>query len=412
MDKMDCALQMEYKMSTQSSISEQPREKNRGANLWTTGMALFSMFFGAGNLIFSLIVGVSAVTQTSKAVLGLGLSAVLFPLLGLVAMLLYRGDLRAFLARLGVVPAAILLFILYVSQGPLACLPRLVTLMHASVHSFFPSISLAMFSVLICGVIFLLAARPSRMVQLLGVVLTPILLLTMAILVIAGIVKGSPLLPSEAGGAFHFMEGLKGGYQTMDLTAALLFATVVIPHLLQGSESLSDKERSSLLRRKMIGASSVAAALLMLTYIGLCFLASRHAAMLQDLAPEQMLYAVATRVLGSGGAWIAAGTVFLACLTTAISLSAIFSEYLHKEFLRNKGGSIFPLVITLGVTAVMSNLGFSGLMKLIGPAMQILYPSLIVLCLTNIGYSLYSLKPLKLPVYAALGVGIAGFCLV
>ncbi len=400
-------------MSTQSELlSDQPRERKRGANLWTTGMALFSMFFGAGNLIFPLIVGARAGTNTSSAVLGLGLSAVLFPLLGLVAMLLYRGDLRAFLVRLGVVPAAILMFILYVSQGPLASLPRLVTLMHASVNYFFPSISLAMFSALICGVIFLLAARRSRMVQLLGVVLTPILLITMALLVIVGIFKGSPLLPADAGGSFHFMEGLKGGYQTMDLTAALLFATIVIPYLLQGSDSLSDKERSTLLRRKMIGASSVAAALLMLTYIGLCFLASRHAEMLQDLPPELMLHAIATRVLGSSGAWVAAGAVFLACLTTAISLSAVFAEYMQKEFFRNKTGPILPLAITLGVTAVMSNLGFSGLMKLIGPAMQILYPSLIVLCLTNIGFCLYRVKPLKLPVYAALGVGIIGFCVV
>ncbi len=400
-------------MSTQSSLlSEQPEEKKRGANFWTTGMALFSMFFGAGNLIFPLIVGVRSGTETSCAVLGLGLSAVLFPLLGLVAMLLYGGDLRAFLARLGAVPAMILLFVLYVSQGPLASMPRLVTLMHASIQSFFPSVSIALFSALVCGVIFLLAVRPNRMVHLLGVVLTPILLATMAVLVIVGMIKGSPLLPAEAGGAFHFTEGLKGGYQTMDLIAALLFATIVIPHLLQGSESLPKEEKRALLRKNMLGASAVAAGLLMLSYIGLCFLASRHAAMLQNLPPEQMLHAIATRVLGSAGAWIAAAAVFFACLTTAISLAAVFAEYLKKELFRDKIGFTLPLVITLAVTAVMSNLGFSGLMKLIGPAMQILYPSLIVLCLTNIGYSLYSVKPVKLPVYAALGVGIAGFCLV
>lgn len=399
-------------MSTQSNllIDEPPKKRSR-ANFWTTGMALFSMFFGAGNLVFPLIVGSNAGTETASAVFGIGLSAVLFPLLGLVAMLLYRGDLRAFLARLGPIPAFLLLFALQLAQGPLAVLPRLVTLMHASVSSFFPGFTLPLFSVLISAVIFLLAFRPSRMIHILGTLLTPLLLLTMAALILFGIINGSALVASQEGAAAHFIAGLKGGYQTTDLIAALLFATIIIPHLLRGTESLPEKEQSSLLRKNMIGSSIVAASLLMITYIGLCFLASRHADLLSGLPPEQMLHKIATHVLGSGGAWISASVVFLACLTTAISLTSIFATYLQKELLQSKMGSLAPLAITVAATALMSNLGFGGLMKLIGPAMEILYPSLIVLCLTNIGHCLYSVKPIKLPVYAALGVGIVGFCL-
>jgi len=399
-------------MSTQSSlISEQTNLDTRGANFWTTGMALFSMFFGAGNLIFPLLVGSHAGTDTSQAVLGIGLSAVLFPLLGLVAMLLYRGDLRLFLTRLGPIPACILLFVLHVAQGPLAALPRLVTLMHASVEPFVPMLNLPLFSVLICAAVFLFTAWPNRLIPILGSLLTPILLLTMAILVGVGLLKGSPLETSTEGPLFHFMAGLKGGYQTTDLTAALLFATIVIPYLLKGTEMLPEEKKGALLRRNMIGASIVAASLLMITYIGLCFLASRHAELLSGLPPERMLNAIATQVLGAAGAWISAIVVFLACLTTAISLTSIFANYLREEFLKNKTGPFIPLAITVVTTALMSNLGFTGLMKLIGPAMEILYPSLIVLCLANIGYSLYSLKPIKLPVYVVLGASIAGFCL-
>lgn len=394
-------------MSTQL-IDDLP--KRQGANFWTTGMALFSMFFGAGNLIFPLIVGVQAGNKTVHAVFGIGLSAVLFPLLGLVAMLFYRGDLRAFLSRLGPIPAFLLLFVLQLAQGPLAILPRLVTLMHGSVHSFFPEVPLSIFSVFICAVIFFLAFRPSRIVQILGALLTPILLITMAVLILFGILHGSPILPTNESGFTHFLAGLKGGYQTTDLIAALLFATIIIPHLLGGTENLPEKEQSSLLRRNMLGSSIVAATLLMITYIGLCLLASRHAELLSTLPPEQMLHAIAISVLGSTGAWIAASVVFLACLTTALSLTSIFSTYLQTELLRNKAGAVIPLALTAAATALMSNLGFSGLMKLIGPSMEILYPSLIVLCLTNIGYCLYSVKPVKLPVCAALGLGIAGFC--
>lgn len=396
-------------MSTQTNAH--PRPKRQGANFWTTGMALFSMFFGAGNLIFPLIVGANAGTETANAVLGIGLSAVLFPLLGLVAMLLYRGDLRAFLSRLGPIPAWLLLFVLSLSQGPLAVLPRLVTLMHGSVQSFFPTLPLSFFSIAICALVFLLAIRPNRLVQILGAVLTPLLLATMAALIAVGIFNGSPILPAESTGFSHFLAGLKGGYQTTDLIAALLFATIVIPHLLRGTESLPPKQQSALLRKNMLGSSLIAAALLMLTYVGLCVLASRHATLLAPLPPEQMLHAIASTALGAPGAWISAIVVFLACLTTALSLTTIFANYLHTELLRSKTRPAIPLLITAAATALMSNFGFSGLMQLIGPAMEILYPSLIVLCLTNIGYCLYSVKPVKLPVYAALGLGIAGFCL-
>src|SRR3982751_6596397 len=86
---------------------------------WTTGLALFSMFFGAGNLIFPLLVGVQAGSHHTAAGVGLGISAVLFPLLGLFAMMRYGGDLRAFLARLGRWPAFAVMALLYMTQGPL-----------------------------------------------------------------------------------------------------------------------------------------------------------------------------------------------------------------------------------------------------------------------------------------------------
>ena len=70
------------------------------ASILATGLALFSMFFGAGNIVFPLIIGRSAGSEALSAIGGLGLSAVLFPFLGLIAMMLYQGNLKDFLARL------------------------------------------------------------------------------------------------------------------------------------------------------------------------------------------------------------------------------------------------------------------------------------------------------------------------
>src|SRR4029079_5716397 len=99
-----------------------------------------------------------------------------FPFLGLIAMMLYGGNIKVFLGRLGVWPALAMLFALQMSQGPLGSIPRLVPLMHASINSYLPALSLGVFSVVICVIVFLLAVRPQKIIRLLGFILTPLLL--------------------------------------------------------------------------------------------------------------------------------------------------------------------------------------------------------------------------------------------
>lgn len=385
-------------MSINVAIEEKPRK--RGA-IFFAGMALFSMFFGAGNLVFPLKIGQTCGTQIGSALLGLMISAVAFPFLGLISMMLFKGNLHHFLARLGKRPAFWLLLLLQIVQGPL-CISRLFTLMHASVHPFFSSVSLFSFSLFIGGVVFLLTYRPQKIVDLLGNALTPILLASLAALVFAGM-KNPPAAPEAAAGApFHFLQGLKGGYLTMDLISSLLFATMILPHLAQGEAS----ERA--VRKKMIGTSFVAAFLLMLTYAGLCWLSVHYSGQLKEtVAPENLLRALALQVLGPWGAFISAVAVFFACLTTAISLASISSAYFCKDILKERTSSAMALILTLAVTIAFANLGFEKIIHLIAFVLDLLYPALIVLCLLNIAYCRYSVKPVKIPVFGTLGLSLA-----
>lgn len=384
-------------------------EEPRKVSILTTGLALFSMFFGAGNLIFPLIVGREAGNETPFALLGMGLSAVIFPFLGLIAMMYYGGNLTKFLARLGKWPAFALMLVLYLSQGPLGCSPRLVTLMHASIAAYFPSLSLFVFSILICAVVFLMTYRPHKIVDLLGAILTPLLLFTLALLVIVGAYHAPATLQVSEGAGYHFMQGLKGGYQTLDLIAALLFATVVMPHLSKGVDQ-SDPERANrLIRKRIVGASLIAGGLLMASYVGLCWLAAHHGWTLPaETAPVDLIHVIAVKILGPVGGVVSTLTVFFACLTTAISLSAVFGEYFYSEFMRKKGNPLTGLIIGLVVTAAMANLGFTGIMKILSPMLEILYPGLIVLCLLNIAFNVYKVRPIKAPVFGVLLVASLG----
>lgn len=386
------------------SIESIPSENAQRQSVFATGLALFSMFFGAGNLVFPLVIGKSAGSENVSALTGLGISAVVFPFLGLMAMMMYGGCLKSFLSRLGKGPAFIMMFLLFMSQGPVGSMPRLITLMHASIKPYFPSVSLSLFSVCMAIVIFLMTIRPQRIVQLIGVFLAPFLLGTLALLVGVGLFQSEAPLSVPEGALHHFCSGFKGGYQTLDLSAALLFVSVIMPYLSKGVGTGKD------VKMRMFKASLVAAALLMLCYTGLAWLSSHNSTVLASgIEDADLLYVLAVRVLGPWGSLIATSAVFLACLTTAISLSAVFSEYVRQEWLRGKGSLVWPLAGTLGVTAAMATLGFSGIMKILGPALEIFYPSLIVLCLLNIAHRLYGIKPLKGPVFGTLALGMIGF---
>jgi LIVCS family branched-chain amino acid:cation transporter len=378
--------------------------KSEWLTIISTGLALFSMFFGAGNIIFPLIVGKLAGDQTVYAVLGLGISAVVFPFLGLIAMMLYSGHILSFLSRIGKWPALVLLFILQMSQGSVGALPRLVTLMYASMKPYYLSASLFAFSFAICIAVFLLTIRPQKIICFLGGVLTPMLLLTLAALVIVGSIWAPAAMPAVESGSHYFSLGVKMGYQTMDLIAALLFASLVLPHL---SEGTSDPKT---VRRRMTYASLIASALLMATYVGLCWISAHHSFSFSDCAPEELLHKIAVKILGPIGGIIAASAVFLACLTTMISLTAVFAKYVQIDLLKEKISAKWSLILALAVSALMANLGFSGIVQVWSPLLEVLYPALIVLCLLNIANKLYQVKPIGAPVFFTLGFAVGSFC--
>ncbi len=386
------------------SVEAPPIDEPKRIGVFSTGLALFSMFFGAGNLIFPLIVGRMAASETLYAIVGLGISAVIFPLLGLVAMMLYHGNIRAFLERLGRIPSVVLLLVLQMSQGPFGAMPRLVALMHASIQPYFPTLSLFWFSVAICALIFWLILRPQKIIALLGSLLTPFLLVSLGILIVVGIwhAPQAPIAPMEGG---HYLAvGLKMGYQTTDLIAALLFATLILPYLSQGTQ-----DRRTIWKRMTL-ASLIASTLLMLTYMGLCWVSAYQSSSFLDVAPEHLLQHIAVKLLGPAGGIVASIAVFLACFTTAISLAAVFAQYLQVEVSKERIDRKTALLITLGCTALIANLGFGSIVKLWGPLLEVLYPALIVLCVFNIAYSIYKVQPIRGPVFFALGLAVGGYC--
>lgn len=370
------------------------------------GLALFSMFFGAGDLIWPLILGGSSGDNNFYAMLGLLFTGVSLPLLGLISMMLFQGNYREFFGRVGVRSSFFLIFIIQAVLGPFGTIPRAITLSYATLKPYFPfDISLVIFGVLCCIIILAFTLKPQKLVSLLGLVLTPLLLLTLGAILLMGFWKHPEQAVSESPPYQAFTDGLKVGYNTLDLIASFLFAPLVLSHFMMDNEEKDVIRSRKIVFRKMVYASLIAAGLLSLMYIGLTYVSSYYAPLLNPShQPEEKLSLIAMQLLGPTGAFISCIAVALACLTTAIPLSSICAEYIRQDLFKGKGGTLIPLLITLVISGAMANLGFMGIAKLLGPVLQVLCPSLIVLSLLNIAHKLYETKVSKLPVYTTFAI--------
>lgn len=370
------------------------------------GFALFSMFFGAGDLIWPLIIGGDSGDMNFWTVSGFLITAVSLPLLGLCAMMLFMGDYYAFFARLGRIPAAIVIFIVQVIVGPVGSIPRLYTLAYATLQPYLSTgVTLFGFSLVASLIVIAFTLKKQRVVDILGLVLTPLLLISIIAIVAIGWIghpsaPASSFTPSEA-----FSFGLVKGYNTLDLIASFIFAPMVLAYFCTDSKGIESEAGRRGVARKMVQASLIAAGLLSLMYISMTYVAAFYVPTLPEgIANEARLSAIAMHLLGAKGAFIACVAVTLACLTTAIPLTAIAADYVKRDVFNERLGTLPCLFIVLTLSLALANLGFMGIASMLEPVLKMLCPALIVLSLLNIVEKMYQVPARRAPVFAAFGI--------
>lgn len=363
----------------------------------TTGLAMFSMFFGAGNVVFPLKLGIDAGVYALYTMAGFLITAVASPFIGLSSMILYDGDYKKFFYRLGPLPGSFLIALIVSLIGPFAGIPRCVALSHTTISMFAPDISIFWFSIFSGVAIFLFSIRESKIIDALGRVLSPLLLICLAIIIGKGLFGGPPALVPQESALVFFLRGLYGGYQTMDLLAAMFFSSVVLV-ILKRSLLVRDAKENALIAQMTLKAGMIGATLLALVYGGLCLVASRWSSQIIGIAHDQAMGAISYVILGMVGGVIASTAVALACLTTAITLATVFSEYLHQDLLNRRVPYGTCLLTTIVISIIFANQGFEWIIMHVWPILKLCYPALVVLALMNILYKLAGFKPVKIPV--------------
>jgi LIVCS family branched-chain amino acid:cation transporter len=374
--------------------------------LISLGLAIFSMLFGAGNLMYPLQVGMTAGDKTWIGIIGFLITAVCLPIAGFIGMILFNGDYKAFFNRLGTPVGSVIIFICMMIIGPGIALPRITTLSHTMIAPFVPwsvlnhitPLSSFIFSCLFLGTTFLLTYKENRIMQLLGYVISPTLVSALIIIMVKGLLFPDTLAHETTASCAIFTNNLIRGYETLDLLGALFFSSIIIT-LLKDTVGTSAAYNQRTAVTMALKASIIGVSLLGLMYVGMSLLGAYHGAEFHGCNAGELFRAISFKVLGAHGAFIIATAVLMACLSTAIALSAVVAEYLHLELFHNRIGYKQSLILVLLSCIPLSVAGLSQVLALTGGVITYVgYPVLIALTLCNIAYKTVGFTPVKVPV--------------
>lgn len=383
------------------------------ANFFTTGLAMFAMFFGSGNLIFPVGIGQIAGEQNSWAILGLFITAVLVPFFTLFMMLLHNGDYRRFFQKLGVVPGKVIAFTTLALIGPFGVLPRCIAFSHSTFSLYFPEVGLVGYTTIACFVVFLLSVKKNDVVGILGNFLTPFLVISLVVIIFNGLtadpmpIPNEEVLPALSMVKLGFLEG----YKTFDIFAALFFASAIIPAFKSVLGERLDTCKKSLMKLTLY-SSLVGMTLLFSVYAGLSYVSANLRGGLVGVPGDKLLGVISTMTMGGAAGLVANAVVSLACLTTAISLAVVSAEFFRTDVFYEKVSYLNCLIITMIIALLFSWLGFDGIMRLVIPILMVTCPAVITLVIVNALNHAFGFKFIRAPVYAVFSLSLAFMVLV
>jgi len=350
-------------------------------NLVLVGFTLFSMFFGAGNLIFPPHLGAQAGANFWFAFAGLAVSAIGLPIAG-VAAVAHAGSLDALAGRVHPAFARVFTILVYLSIGPCLAIPRTASTSFQMLVPLVGSSSALQlgYSVVFFTAAFLVALHPEKLTDWLGRILCPCLILLIVVLFAGCMIH--PLAahygtPSAEYASLPAMQGVLYGYQTMDTLAALNFGAVIALNV-----RVRGVTEDSAVEHSIIQAGLIAGTLLLIVYAMLGHAGAQTGTVYPGLATgAEVLTALAQNLFGNAGLVLIAAIFVIACFNTCVGLISCVGQYFHQLLPRIP----YPVIAAFFAAAsmVISNIGLAGIIRLSTPVLNAIYPVAIVLILLS-----------------------------
>lgn len=269
---------------------------------------------------------------------GFLLTAVVLPVLGVIVVARFDG-LDKLSGKAGKRFAFIFTVLIYLSIGPGLGIPRAASVpFEMAVSPYLPNdanrtLWMVLYSALFFLVALWLCLNPGKLVQRIGRVLAPSLLILLVLLFISFVTKGNvnvaPALDSYQSSAF--LKGFTEGYNTMNTIAALNFGLVISTTLVSFGLNERKDRITHTVYAGIFAGSILAIVYMMLSYMGMC--SSGVYAVQENGA--WTLRCIVQQVFGDGGAILLAAIFTLACLTTCVGLINSISQFfsiLFKNF--------------------------------------------------------------------------------
>jgi LIVCS family branched-chain amino acid:cation transporter len=339
------------------------------------GVALFSMFFGAGNLIIAPLLGVQAGPNVVAATLGYLVSGVGLPIAAIVAIA-RAGTAGSLLDRIGTRFSRVFAILTYLAIGPLLAIPRTASTSFEMVSPLLLSGGDAgafrlLFSLAFFAAALALALHPTRIVRLMGKVTGPLLISLLVLMVAAQVVApaGDPLAEAQTGyAATPAVAGFLQGYQTLDLLASLAFGVVITSSI----RSLG-VTRPDAVARQVARSGVVSGALMAVVYCALSYLGARMGTVMPRAQNgAEVISLAASMHFGTAGAVLTAAVFLIACFNVCVGLVSSIGEYFAKTFPRLSYRA-WAMLIAL-VSCGLSNVGLTAILAYSVPVLMALYP--------------------------------------
>ena len=341
------------------------------------GFALFSMFFGAGNLMLPPYLGFTSGSQWYWVALGFILSAVAIPILGIIAHARIQGTMYDFAKKVSPTFSYIYCFIVYIISISLPS-PRTASVTHEMAILPYVESSYLLTSTIYFILVLIFVLNRSKILDIIGKFLTPVIFITILTIITLGVF----IAPNIENGVLikkPLITGLLEGYQTFDAIGAIVIGGVIIV-------SLKIKGKTDfVVNKKLIVQSGIIAGIgLLIIYSGLIY----NGAIFKSLFNEgstrvEILSSLSTFTLGTTGNLFLSVLVALACFTTAIGIVTGTADFIKGFF--NDSDIAFKITAIIGcVLGIMiGQFDVHYIIAVAVPALMLIYPITITLIILN-----------------------------
>ena len=370
-----------YISATKSKIT-----MNKTKEIWIAGFALFSLFFGAGNLILPPTLGFNSGADWWIVVLGFIITAIAIPIMAIFAHAKLQGTLYDFGKKVSPLFSTVFCFLIYIIAVAIPS-PRTAAVTHEiAIHPFFDT-SPILTSIFYFVLVFIFAVNRSRIISLIGQFLTPIIVIILLVIIgVAFFTSPGTVNPSTFKNPF--IDGVLEGYQTFDAIAGVVVGAVIIISLDYSSHTTFEAKRR-LIRR----AGFIAGTGLLLIYGGLILSGALFSStFLENASRTEVLSSLSTQTLGNFGTTFLSVLVALACFTTAVGIVTGTADYIKGICNDSKKAYITAAALASVIGIIVGSYQVDFIITLAVPALMFLYPITIVLILLNVVPDKYASK--------------------